>query len=55
MRKGQRCRVHIGDFREYANQHFLPDELANEIADEILAGREFRQKQIDQKKQRTGK
>jgi len=55
MRKGHRCRVHIGDFRAYANQIFISDETANEIADEVFAGRKFRKDQIDRRKKKTGK
>lgn len=42
MRHGQRCKVHIGDFREYAQKHYLSDELAGEIADEYMADIEAR-------------
>lgn len=55
MRKGQRCKVHIGEFRNYASKQYVSDEIANEIADEVLADREARRKVIDRKKKRTGK
>jgi len=55
MRKGQRCKVHIGDFREYASKHYVPDKLANEIADEVLANRAAQQEEEDRHKKRTGK
>ncbi|MBN2594799.1 MAG: hypothetical protein JXA81_14930 [Sedimentisphaerales bacterium] len=55
MRKGQRCRVHIGDFREYAQKHYVSDALANEIADEVLANREALKEKMRRNKKRTGK
>jgi hypothetical protein len=55
MRKGQRAKVHIGDFREYAKEHYIPDALANEIADEVLANREAQKEQMKRRKNRTGK
>jgi len=54
MRKGQRCKVHIGDFREYAQNRYPPDEIANEIADLVLADREALKKQMKKKKNKTG-
>ena len=42
MRRGQRCKIHIGDFREYAQKHYLSDDLAGEIADEYMADIEAR-------------
>jgi hypothetical protein len=55
MRKGQRAKVHIGDFRDYASKRYVPDALANEIADEILAEREAQQEEMKRRKNRTGK
>jgi hypothetical protein len=55
MRKGQRARVHIGDFRDYASKHYVPDKLANEIADEVLANRAAQREEEDRRKRRTGK
>ena len=55
MRKGRRCKVHIGDFREYAKGRYVPDALANEIADEVLANREAQQEMERERKRRTGK
>ncbi|MHC4461407.1 MAG: hypothetical protein ACYS6W_02270 [Planctomycetota bacterium] len=42
MRRGRRCKVHIGDFREYAQKHYLSDALAAEIVDEYMADMEAR-------------
>ncbi len=42
MRRGRRCKVHIGDFREYAQKHYLSDGLAAEITDEYMADIEAR-------------
>jgi len=55
MRKGQRCKVHIGDFRDYANQHYVSSVRANEIADDILADREAQREKEDRHKKKTGK
>jgi hypothetical protein len=45
MRRGRWCKVHIGDFGEYAKKHYLPDELVAEVADEYCADIEARKKQ----------
>ena len=37
MRKGQRCRVHIADFRQYVKKHYVTSDSAGEIADEYIA------------------
>jgi len=42
MRKRQRCKVHIGDFREYAQKYYPSDALAGEIVDEYMADIEAR-------------
>ncbi|MBL7146799.1 MAG: hypothetical protein ISS76_21345 [Phycisphaerae bacterium] len=55
MRKGRRCKVHIGDFRDYASQHYIGDKLADEIADERLAERDFQKAEEDCHKEKTGK
>jgi hypothetical protein len=55
MRKGRRSKVHIGDFGNYAKRHYVSDELANEIADEVLADREAQQEQENLHKRKTGK
>ncbi len=55
MRKGQRARVHIGDFRDFASKKFVSDELANEIADEIFADREAKKEEMRRHKNKTGK
>jgi len=58
MRKrGVGCKVHIGDFREYclSSTKYLPDKLASEIADEILANREAEKETIKHMKDITGK
>lgn len=46
MRKGRRCKVHIGDFKLWAEKRFPTDKFAAEIADEVLADREARKKEI---------
>ena len=42
MRKGQRCRVHIGEFIKYAKEKYPPDDIAAEITDEYMADIEAR-------------
>lgn len=55
MRRGQRTKVHIGEFRDYAQKHYVPDALAEEVADEVLADREARREEEDRRKTKTGK
>ncbi len=50
MRKGHRCKVHIGDFREYANKHYPSDDIAAELTDELMADLEARKQQERKKK-----
>jgi hypothetical protein len=53
MRKpGSGCRVHIGDFRLWAEKEYpiLPDRKRQEIADEILLEREQTRGEIDKDK-----
>ena len=54
MRKGRRCKVHIGDFRDFIKKRYPTLEFANEIADEVLADREAMREKIDRQK-KTGK
>jgi len=49
MRKGQRCKVHMGDFREYVQKLYPPDDAAAEIAGEYLANIETR-KELEKNK-----
>lgn len=42
MTKGQRCKVHIGDFRNYIQTKHPEIEMAGEIADEFMANLEAR-------------
>ena len=42
MRRGRRCKVHIGDFRKYAQKHYPQYALESEIVDEYLADVEAR-------------
>lgn len=46
MRKGRRCKVHIGDFIEWCKNRFLTDKFANELADEVFAQREAIKEEI---------
>jgi hypothetical protein len=43
MRKGQRCKVHIGDFKAWAEKEYPPDSIRGKIADEVLECREKQQ------------
>jgi hypothetical protein len=42
MRKGKRCKVHIGDFIQYAKKHYPADDIVAELASEYLANIEAR-------------
>jgi hypothetical protein len=50
MGQGHRCKVHIGDFKTWAEKEYLPDSVKGEIADEVL---EYRKKQQEQKSYET--
>jgi len=50
MRRGQRCKVHIGDFIKYIKTKYPSMGNESEIADEFLADAEARKKQIDKTK-----
>jgi len=55
MRKtGKGCKVHIGDFRDYARQHYVPDKLLGEAVDEILTNREAQKEEMKRHKNKTG-
>jgi hypothetical protein len=54
MRKGQRCKVHIGDFREYARKRYPPDEDAAEIAAEYWADIQARKEEEKARRQKRG-
>jgi len=45
MRKGKRCRVHIGDFRKWANDEYMPEEKQGKITETYLADIEKRKNQ----------
>jgi hypothetical protein len=53
MRRGRRCKVHIGDFREYAQNHYPSDVLAAEIADEYMADIEARKAKERKRRQES--
>jgi predicted DNA-binding protein YlxM (UPF0122 family) len=46
MRKGHRCKVHICDFRQWAEQHYPSDKTRGEIADDYIADVEARKTEI---------
>ena len=45
MRKGHRCKVHIGDFKTWAEKEYPPDNVRQKIADEVLTSRENQKQQ----------
>jgi len=51
MRKGRRCKVHIGDFRKLSEnivykRYFLSDKVLNEYVDEVMSCREAEKEEI---------
>jgi len=51
MRKGRRCKVHIGDFRKYLKLHHPDINVSFDLLDQIEEGIEKR-KQIERKRKR---
>lgn len=49
MRKGRRCKVHIGEFIRYARQHYLSDAFAAVVSEEYIADIAARKLQERQK------
>lgn len=52
MRKGRRCRVHMGDFREFTKQKYPTIGIEGEAAAEFIADVEAKKKEAQHRKQR---
>lgn len=52
MRLGQRCRVHIGEFREYIKREYPTLDVGAEIAEEYVADIEARKSEIRHEKEK---
>lgn len=50
MRRGRRCKVHVGEFIRYVRQHYLSDAFAAVISEEHIADIEARKLQERRKK-----
>jgi hypothetical protein len=53
MRKGQRSKIHIGDFRKYTVEHYPTDKESAEVAEEFLADIDARKADVDSRKSKN--